>query len=175
MHNKALSRDPLYSTNGAYIIRKNFPHTSKINNEIMWLHAHFGIFRDFHTGNRNDGIWAPDGGVCELTEQTEKCELPDGAEPYSWGKRDKVSDQLLTYFFTKNNLFSNCKKMKPLNTLSCRISKRRSDSIIFKSPFACMEWGLEYPSLHLSWRKLHDIRGVDKVFCDLSLIDHFIG
>ena len=83
----------------------------------MWLHAHFGIERNFDTafltGKRNGGIWAPDGGACELSEQTEECKLPGGSELYSWGKRDKVSDQLFTYFFTQNNLFSNCNRLKP--------------------------------------------------------------
>ena len=84
----------MFSTRGAYIIRKTFAHTQKIDNEIMWLHAHFGISRDFqkyfHTRNRNRGIWAPDGGICELGEQTRTCELPDGSKLYSWGNRDKV-------------------------------------------------------------------------------------
>ena len=60
----------------------------------MWLHAHFGIKRDFqkafNSGRRNNGIWVPDGGVCELSGQKEKCELPTQSQLYSWGKRDKV-------------------------------------------------------------------------------------
>ena len=57
----------------------------------MWLHSHFGNDdRDFHAGNRNEGIWDPDGGACEPSKQTEICELPKGSELYSWGMREKV-------------------------------------------------------------------------------------
>ena len=60
----------------------------------MWLHAHFGLERDFYkgflSGKRNNGIWAPDGGTCELSGPAAKCELPTGSKLYSWGNRDKV-------------------------------------------------------------------------------------
>ena len=59
----------------------------------MWLHAFFGIERDFdtafQTGKRNGGIWAPDGGACELGDQIKECQLPEGSAPYSWSKRQK--------------------------------------------------------------------------------------
>ena len=98
-----LCRDPLFSTRGAYIIRKNFPFTQIINNEIMWLHAHFGLERDFDigflSGKRNNGIWAANGGACELSEPSVKCELPTGSKLYSWANRDKVLAKNLTEYF----------------------------------------------------------------------------
>ena len=71
-------------------MRKNLVHAEKIDLEIMWSLA-LGIQTNYVNKDikKNDGIWAPDSGPCEQTDQTEVCSLPPGSKYYSWGQRNK--------------------------------------------------------------------------------------
>lgn len=72
-------------------MRKNYIHAEKIDRELMWSHA-LGLSTN-HVEEEiktNDGIWAPDSGPCEQTEQTEVCSLPPGSKYFSWKEREKV-------------------------------------------------------------------------------------
>ena len=80
-------RDPLFSTSAAFIFRKGYEHSAKIDNELMWLDA---LGRNEEKPWRNHGIWAPDSGSCDIADKTRKeCELPIGSKFYTWGERDK--------------------------------------------------------------------------------------
>ena len=76
----------MFSTRGAIIIRKDYLHAGKIDNELMWLDA-LGL-KDKEE-RRNHGIWAPDSGSCNIAETRKNCELPLGSKFYSWAQRDK--------------------------------------------------------------------------------------
>ena len=86
-------RDPLFSTSAAFIFRKGYEHSAKIDNELMWLDAlgHVDLNKEETKDEwRNHGIWAPDSGSCDIAGQTRKvCELPFGSKFYTWGERDK--------------------------------------------------------------------------------------
>ena len=97
-------RDPLFSTRGAHIVRKNYPHSNKIDNALMWLDA-LGL-RDEKVRNIQDlkyrkdvgwdiknqsGIFMPDSGNCDHVMQSDKCELPDFSKFYVWRQSKKES------------------------------------------------------------------------------------
>ena len=69
-------------------MRKQFSQSEIIDREIMWLHA-YGLQNARKELKRNQGIWAPDGGPCDLSEQRAKCSLPSHSKFYSWGLRNK--------------------------------------------------------------------------------------
>ena len=88
-----LFRDPLFNTRAAFIIRKGYEHSEKIDNELMWLDA-FGLryasIAQEDDIRRNTGIWAPDAGQCDIKETRKPCKLPYGSKFYSWANREKV-------------------------------------------------------------------------------------
>ena len=65
----------------------------------MWSHAlginSKNVDKDI---KKNNGIWAPDSGPCEQTEQTEICFLPSGSKYFSWGQRNKEK----TFKYSRN-------------------------------------------------------------------------
>ena len=77
-------------------MRKNFIHAEKIDLEIMWLHALGLDTNNVHDEiKKNNGIWAPDSGLCEPAKETEPCKFPTGSRYYSWGQREKGTCQIV--------------------------------------------------------------------------------
>ena len=76
----------MFSTRAGIIIRKDYLHAARIDNELMWLDA-LGL-KDKEE-RRNHGIWAPDAGPCSKIGTRKACELPPGSKYYTWAQRDK--------------------------------------------------------------------------------------
>ena len=98
----------MFSTRGAHIVRKNYPHSNKIDNALMWLDA-LGL-RDEKVRNIQDlkyrkdvgwdiknqsGIFMPDSGNCDQVKQTDKCDLPDYSRFYVWRQSNEGSKFVL--------------------------------------------------------------------------------
>ena len=95
------SRDPVFSTRGAHIVRKKFGHADKIDLEIMWSDA-LGLRSSIYVDDeikQNNGIWAPDSGPCEPEKDTVTCELPSGSRYYSWAQREKGTCPIVDILF----------------------------------------------------------------------------
>ena len=88
-------RDPLLTTRNGYIFRKKFPHTETIDRELLWLAA-YGLRENRYELQRNQGIWVPDSGPCDLGggEQKAICSLQSNSRHYSWSQRDKESAKI---------------------------------------------------------------------------------
>ena len=88
----------MFSIPSGFVFRKDFLHTAKIDNELMWLDA-LGMksagcmnkqCRDWGWNERrNHGIWAQDAAPCNEIGTRQTCKLPRGSDYYSWAKRDK--------------------------------------------------------------------------------------
>ena len=86
-----LFRDPLFSTRAGIIVRKDYLHAEKIDNELMWLEA-LGLSAKLQSWEKREhkhGIWAPDAGPCKEKGTRKGCKLPSGSKFYSWAERDK--------------------------------------------------------------------------------------
>ena len=98
----------MFSTRGAHIVRKKYPHSSKIDNALMWLDA-LGL-RDEKVRRIQDlkyrkdvgwdiknqsGIFMPDSGNCDKVSQSVKCEIPHYSKFYVWRQSDKESKSVI--------------------------------------------------------------------------------
>ena len=98
----------MFSTRGAHIVRKNYSHSNKIDNALMWLDA-LGL-RDEKVRRIQDlkyrkdarwdiknksGIFMLDSGNCDHVTQSDKCELPDFSKFYVWRQSKKESRYII--------------------------------------------------------------------------------
>ena len=89
-------RDPIVTIRDGYIFRKKFLHREIIDLELLWLAA-YGLRVNSEDLQKNQGIWAPDSGPCDLRggKQRAMCRLPSNSRFYSWRHRDKELANLI--------------------------------------------------------------------------------
>ena len=75
------SKDPVFRSRRGVLVRKNYPHAENIDKGLIWFHA-LGFWEIWDVTywynldlRRNDGIRAPDGGLCKNRAKKQACTL----------------------------------------------------------------------------------------------------
>ena len=75
------STDPVLKTRRGVLVRKKYPHAENIDKGLIWFHA-LGFWEIWDVTvwynldlRRNDGIRAPDGGLCKNRAKKQACTL----------------------------------------------------------------------------------------------------